>query len=154
MVTINQLLEALETAGNNHKQIKATIVNIEPNINTSGEQLYPLMRIFPDGSQVTVDKVIYRFAVAIADRHREDFTDAVERISDMHTVMLDIYSMLRYVYRNNIAGTWVINDTITPFYDAQTDIVSGVAAVIEYHCPNLRDYCDTPNNNLTFPTIE
>jgi len=35
-----------------------------------------------------------------------------------------------------------------------TDIVSGVACVIEFHCSNLRDYCDTPNNNLTFPTIE
>lgn len=154
MVTINQLLAALTKAGQNHKQIKATIVNVEPNINTNGEQLYPLMRIFPDGSQVTVDKVIYRFAVAIADRHREDFSDAVERISDMHTVMLDIYSMLRYVYRGNIAGTWVIADSITPFYDAQTEIVSGVACVIEFHCSNLRDYCDTPNNNLTFPTIE
>jgi hypothetical protein len=153
MVTINQLLEALDTAGQNHKQIKATLINVDPNINTSGEQLYPLMRIFPDGSQVTVDQVRYRFAVAIMDRHREDFMDAVERISDMHTVMLDIYSMLRYVYRGNIAGSWNINDAITPFYDDKTDIVAGVAAVIEFVCPNLRDYCETPNNNLTFPNI-
>ena len=154
MVTINQLLNALTTAGENHRQIKAVVTNLDYNVATTGDTLYPLMRIFPDGSQIDGDRVVYRFALAVMDRHREDFTDAVERISDMHTVILDIYSMLRYVYRGNIAGSWVIADSITPFYDAQTDIVSGVACVIEFHCSNLRDYCDTPNNNLTFPTIE
>jgi hypothetical protein len=154
MVTINQLLNALTTAAENHRQIRTSVVSVDPDLNTSGETSYPLMRIFPDGSQVAVDKVIFRFAVAVMDIHRQDFTDAVERLSDTHQILLDIYSTLRYIYRNDSAGNWVVNDTATPFYDDKTDVVAGHAMVFEFHAPNTRDFCEVPSNDYDFPGLD
>lgn len=154
MVTINQLLNALTTAGENHKQIKAVVTNLDYNVATTGDTLYPLMRIFPDGSQIDMDRVVFRFAVAVMDRHREDFSDAVERISDMHQVLLDIYSTLRYIYRNDSAGIWKLEDSATPFYDDKTDIVAGVASVLTFTASNTRDFCDVPSNDYNFPGLD
>lgn len=154
MVTINQLLNALTTAGENHRQIAATLINVDYNISADERSLYPLMRIFPDGSQVSNDKVIYRFAVAVMDRHREDFTDTVERLSDTHQILIDIYSTLRYIYREDSAGQWVVNDTATPFYDDKTDIVTGHAMIFEFHAQNDRDFCDVPSNDYDFPGLD
>lgn len=154
MVTINQLLNAITTAGENHRQIRTTVVSVDPDLNTSGDVSYPLMRIFPDGSQVDENKVVFRFAVAVMDIHREDFTDAVERLSDTHQMLLDIYASLRYIYRNDDSGKWVVQDTATPFYDDKTDIVAGHAMVMEFHASNTRNFCDVPSNNYDFPGLD
>lgn len=154
MVTINQLLNALTTAAENHRQVRTAVISIDPDVNTSGETSYPLMRIFPDGSQFGTDKIIFRFAVAVMDIHKEDFSDCVERLSDTHQILMDIYSTLKYIHRNDSAGNWIINDTFTPFYDDKTDIVCGHAVVMEFHAHNTRNFCDVPSNDYDFPSLD
>jgi hypothetical protein len=155
MQTQNRLILALKTAALNHKQVKEVLIGVEADIATS-PVTYPLCRIWADGfalSTNTPKTTTYRFAVAVMDRHREDFTDAVEVLSDTAAIIQDIISTLIYVYREE-SVEWQVNDTAQAFYDDKTDIVAGHAIVIEARVAYNRDFCSVPSNDYDFPSID
>jgi hypothetical protein len=154
MNSLNRLILSLRTAGENHKQIRTILVGVEADIDTTGVD-YPLMRIFPDGYRLSsVDRSIsYRFAIAVMDRHKEDFTDAVEVLSDTGLILQDIMSTLLYVYRSE-SVSWEVNDNAAPFYDDKTSIVAGHIINIEAKMRYERDFCSVPSNGYDFPSID
>ncbi len=156
MSSQNSLIAAIKTAARNHKQVKQVLVGVDADIAANMDVIYPLVRIWADGfslSTTTPTAITYRFAIAVMDLHREDFTDAVEVLSDTALIVQDIMSTLLYVYRNENVG-WNCNDTATPFYDDKTDIVAGHAIVIEARLPYNRDFCSVPSNDYDFPSID
>ena len=153
---MNNLLQAIKTAALNHKQVQTCMIGVEADIAAGMDVRYPLVRIWADGFQFTTEtpaQVVYRFAVAVMDVHREDFTDAIEVISDTGLILQDIMSTLLYVYRNE-SVKWRCNDTVQPFYDDKTDIVAGNVVVIEAVLAYNRDFCAVPSNDYDFPSID
>lgn len=152
MSSQNRLILSLKTAGNNHKMVKSVMVGVDPDIGASPAE-YPLMRVFPNGFRMSGKEIVYQFALAVMDRHKEDFSDTVEVLSDTGAILEDIISTLHYVYRSE-SVKWEVNGNAEPFYDDKTDIVAGHIVSIDAKMAFTRDFCAVPSNEYDFPSID
>lgn len=149
---LNRLTIAIKAAGLNHKQIKSVMIGDLPE---QVRQDYPLLRIWPGGINLNSTQgggTVYRFAVAVTDRHQDNPTSQLEAISDSSQILLDILASLEYNYKGT-GVAWSIQDTVDYVYDSEPDKVGGAAVLFLAKVPYLRDFCQVPSNDYAFPNM-
>ena len=151
---LNRLILSVKTAGLNHKQIAGILIGGKPDQTNDLE--YPLMRIFPNGSNFTAGKGAgeraYKITVAICDRHQDNNTSAIDSMSDCDSILDDIVASLIYMYRGDVVS-WEINDSVESFYDDSFDVVAGVIVTLTARVPYKRNFCEVPSRNFDFPSL-
>jgi hypothetical protein len=149
---LNRLTIALKAAGLNHKQIKSVMIG---GLEEQARQDYRLMRIWPGGVNMNSEVgggAVYRFVVAVTDRHQDNPTSQLEAMSDCTQILLDILASLQYNYKGT--GTiWSIADTIEHGYDEEPDKVAGATVTFLAKTAYNRDFCQVPSNDYAFPNM-
>lgn len=147
---INRLIKAIEAAGLNHQQIRQ--VQIAPKPEQKGWE-YPCLSVWPGEHPLntgTGGYNRYQFLIAVSDRHQDNPVSQVEAQSDCDQILLDIIASLQFMYKSS-GLSWVVNDTIAPFYDSEPDIVGGAGVIIEAQVAWNSDFCQVPSNDYAFP---
>lgn len=151
-MSINSLISAIQVAALNHKKVKQVLIASAPN--QKGDLGYPLVRLWPDGFNLsnTGKLIYYRFALAVLDRAGEEFTAQIDSASDTAQILIDIVATLEYIYRES-PGEWVVDATADFVNDADTDICVGHIVEIRRKEQYKRNFCDVPSCDFDFPAI-
>lgn len=149
---LNKLALAIKTAGLNHKQVNEVLIMDTPE---QAGKSYPLLRIWPNGVEVRSLEPrasIYRFVIAISDRHEDDSTSQMEVLSDCTAIALDILATLNYMYRADMV-TWFISDIVEHGKDKTPDVVGGATVSLQARVPFNNDFCQVPSHDFDFPSV-
>ena len=144
------IVDALKTIADNHKQIHSFGFGDLAHINTSGSIDYVLMWVKSNGSIAKRGEVAFKFQILIMDLVRKDESNLIDVLNDTHQVALDV---LADIYNNGldtVNGTHgfhlkepevVLND----FVDRFDEEVAGWSMAITVWASWDWDECAIPN---------
>ena len=142
-MTLNQLVAAIQSIGDNHALIKktfqGTIVDFLSTDNLYPAMLFDVTSAAINGSQISVD-----FEMYFMDRVAQDLNNELEILSDQLQTAQDIIAQMRnqlneYEIADNVPITFFVDDT--------GDVLGGVRCDITINLGYIADRCAVPTND-------
>jgi len=143
-MTLNQIIQTIQTASESHKQVNKFIVG-ELDFTEENLKYYPLVWLVPNGFNFDTEgkKVVYNFMLMILDRHFESQTNMIEVLSDTALIMQDIITLCkRNTYEDSVFFS--VNGNAEAIMDNKADILAGYGVEINVEVPYSESYCDIP----------
>lgn len=142
-MTLNQIVKAIETLGNNHEQINTTFFGDTMLAISEGEVVYPAFIFNLTGANILQKQIQYNFSLYFMDRELNDLSNETEVLSDMTLVCEDIIAELRSPTAEFTMGD---NATITYFAENDPDFLAGLRVDVTLTLPSINNRCQIPNN--------
>ena len=143
-MTLNQIIIAIQTAAESHKQVNKFIVG-ELDFAEENLKYYPFVWLVPQGFNFDTEgkKVTYNFLLMVLDRHFESQTNMIEVLSDTALIMQDIITLCkRNTYLQDVFFS--VNSNAEAIMDNKADILAGYGVEINCEVPYSESYCDIP----------
>lgn len=142
-MTLNQLVAAIQSLGDNHALIKKTFQGTIVDF-LSTENLYPAMLFDVTGASITGSQISVDFEVFFMDRVAQDTSNEMDILSDQLQTAQDIIAQMRnqlneYDIADNVPITFFVDDT--------GDVLGGVRCDITINLGYIADRCAVPTND-------
>lgn len=142
-MTLNQLVAAIQSLGDNHALIKKTFQGTIVDF-LSTENLYPAMLFDVTGASITGSQISVDFEVFFMDRVAQDTSNEMDILSDQLQTAQDIIAQMRnqlneYEIADNVPITFFVDDT--------GDVLGGVRCDITINLGYIADRCAVPTND-------
>lgn len=142
-MTLNQLVAAIQSLGDNHALIKKTFQGTIVDF-LSTENLYPAMLFDVTGANINGSQISVDFEVFFMDRVAQDNSNEMEILSDQLQTAQDIIAQMRnqlneYDIADNVPMTFFVDDT--------GDVLGGVRCDITINLGYIADRCAVPTND-------
>jgi len=150
MITLNNVMSALEQIATNHRQINSYGTGDLYDIVTSGDTSYPLMYTIMENSQIGNKAEALTFTILIMDAVKGGRVNEDDVASDTLEIVKDIVAQLQHP-----SYTWSFeNDLITiePFTERFTDSVTGYSFRVTLVLPFAYDRCQIPYTPTSIQT--
>jgi hypothetical protein len=142
-MTLNQLVAAIQSLGDNHALIKYTFQGTIIDFLTT-ENLYPAMLFDVTGASINGSEQSINFELYFMDRVAQDLSNEMEILSDQLQTAQDIIAQMRnqlleYELADNVQITFFTDDT--------GDALGGVRCDITINLGYISDRCAVPVNS-------
>ncbi len=142
-MTLNQLVAAIQSLGDNHALIKKTFQGTIVDF-LSTENLYPAMLFDVTGAAINGSQQSIDFEIYFMDRVAQDASNEMEILSDQLQTAQDIIAQMRnqlleYEIADNVPITFFVDDT--------GDVLGGVRCDITINLGYIADRCAVPTNS-------
>jgi hypothetical protein len=142
-MTLNQLVAAIQSLGDNHALIKKTFQGTIVDF-LSTENLYPAMLFDVTGAAINGSQQSIDFEIYFMDRVAQDASNEMEILSDQLQTAQDIIAQMRnqlleYELADNVNMTFFVDDT--------GDVLGGVRCDITINLGYIADRCAVPLNS-------
>lgn len=142
-VTLNQLIDKLQTIATNHEQLNSFFFGDIADLGADSPIQYPVLYADVAPSNFSYKVIGLNIQMMVMDIVKKDLSNENEVLSDCLQMMEDVIIELR-----NPSEIFLIQDSIslTPFSDSQGDEVSGWTANITINIPSNYNSCAVPSN--------
>ena len=143
MLSINALLQVIQTVAEAHSQINKFAAGQRYDFSASEALQYPCLWVVPNGGSLDVagKRMDYRFTFIMMDLDNHDGTNQIEVLSDTALILADVFDKIRNQsedYNYEISSS----NNFEPFVDAQLDTVSGHISDLTITVFNDGDICN------------
>ena len=148
-MTLNNIIQTIESLGNAHQQIKTTFYgNAFDFLSRGAENTYPAFFFDITGASINGKTSTLNFTLFFCDRVLPEQSNEQEVLSDQLLTAEDIIAQLHY---NDF--DFVLQDAVTlDFFTEDTpEYLAGVSATISLDLPYLQNRCVVPTD-YTYPS--